>query len=180
MRKSLFFQITFSGILFFLISCNSFQVIPEPNLEQVTVKSETVCTEVPWYSPFCTKGKSRSLMIKGVYNNLTGDKKYYLDYYLDILDTDLPVGLSLNLDGTYYNLKKMSTDYTDILSIESELNPEVISKINAVKNDILISYSNRKNTLNFALSAGDTKKFLTQLNEVTKRIAAQEKLKIVK
>lgn len=114
MRKVLFSQIFFLSFLFFVINCNSLQVIPEPNLEQVTVKSETICTEFTWYWPFCTRGKAKSLMIKGVYNNLTGDKKYYLDYHLDMLDTDLPVGLSINIDGTYYNLKKVSTDYTDI------------------------------------------------------------------
>lgn len=177
--RRFFSQFVFSSILFFLLSCNSLQVIPEPNLEQVTVKSETICTEFTWYLPFCTRGKAKSLMLKGVYNNLTGDKKYYLDYHLDMLDTDLPVGLSLNLDGTYYNLKKVSTDYTDIVKLESEINQEVISKINSAKNNFSFSYSNRKDTYNFALSSGETKEFVKQLNEVVKRINAQEKLKIV-
>ena len=118
-------------------------------------------------------------MIKGVYNNLTGDKKYYLDYHLDMLDTDLPVGLSLNIDGTYYNLKKVSTDYTDIVKLESEISSEVISKVNSAKNNFMLSYSNRTDTHNFTLRSGDTKEFAKQLNEVIKRVVAQEKLKIV-
>ena len=179
MRKVLFSQIFFLSFLFFVINCNSLQVIPEPNLEQVTVKSETICTEFTWYWPFCTRGKAKSLMIKGVYNNLTGDKKYYLDYHLDMLDSDLPVGLSINIDGTYYNLKKVSTDYTDIVKLESEISSEVISKVNSAKNNFMLSYSNRKDTHNFTLSSGDTKEFAKQLNEVIKRIVAQEKLKIV-
>lgn len=180
MSKNLFFQILFCSTLFFLLNCNSLQVIPEPNLDQVTVKSETICTEFTWYWPFCTKGRAKSLMLKGIYNNSTGDKKYFLDYHLDMLDTDLPVGLSLNLDGTYYNLKKVSTDYTDILKLESELTPEVISKINSAKSSFAFSYSNRKDTLNFTLSPGETRDFRTQLNEVVKKITAQEKLRIVK
>jgi len=180
MSKNLFLQILFCASLFFLHNCNSLQVIPEPNLDQVTVKSETICTEFTWYWPFCTKGKAKSMMIKGVYNNSTGDKKYFLDYHLDMLDTDLPVGLSLNLDGTYYNLKKVSTDYTDILKLESELTPEVISKMNSAKSSYTFSYSNRKDTLNFALSSGDTRDLKNQLNEVIKKITAQEKLRIVK
>lgn len=178
MRKILFPLLILSN-LFFFVYCNSFQVIPEPNLEQVTVKSETICTEFTWYWPFCTRGKAKSLMIKGVYNNNTGDRKFYLDYHLDMLDTDLPVGLSLNLDGTYYNLKKVSTDYTDIVKLESEISPEVINKINSSKNNFAFSYSNRKDTLNFALSSGETKEFVKQLNDVVKRINAQDKLKIV-
>ena len=43
----------------------------------------------------------------------------------------------------------------------------------------MLSYSNRKDTHNFTLSSGDTKEFAKQLNEVIKRIVAQEKLKIV-
>lgn len=179
MRKILFSQVVFLSVLISLVSCNSFQVIPEPNLEQVTVKSETICTEFTWYLPFCTRGKPKSLMIKGIYNNITGEKKYYLNYHLDMLDTDLPVGLSMNLDGIYYNLKKVSTDYTEIVKLESEMNAEVISKINSSKNNFTFSYSNRKDTLNFALSSGETKEFVKQLNDVVKRINAQEKLKIV-
>ncbi len=175
----LFSQYIFFSIMLFLVHCNSFQVIPEPNLEQVTVKSETICTEFTWYWPFCTRGKAKSLMIKGIYNNITGEKKYYLDYHLSMLDTDLPVGLSINLDGIYYNLKKVSTDYTEIVKLESEINAEVISKINSSKNNFAFSYSNRKDTLNFALSSGETKEFVKQLNDVVKRINAQEKLKIV-
>lgn len=178
MRNSFLFILI--GVLFFLNGCAGIQVVPEPNLEQVTVYSETICSETPWYSPFCTKGKSRSFMIKGIYNNSNGDKKYYLDYYLDLLDTDLPVGLSLYLNGTYYNLKKMSTDYSDILNIESELSSEVISKLNSVKSEIQISYSNRRNTTNFYLSSSDSKKLISQINEVIKKISDQEKLKIVK
>lgn len=180
MSKNLFFQIFICGTIFFSFNCNSFQVIPEPNLDQVTVKSETVCTEFTWYWPFCTKGKAKSLMVKGIYNNSTGDKKYFLDYHLDMLDTDLPVGLSLNIDGTYYNLKKVSTDYTDILKLESELTQEVISKINSARSNLGFSYSNRKDTMNFNLSAGESRDLRNQLNEVVKKINAQEKLKIIK
>ncbi len=180
MSKNLFSPILFFGATILLLSCNSLQVIPEPNLDQVTVKSETICTEFTWYWPFCTKGKAKSLMIKGIYNNSTGDKKFLLDYHLDMLDTDLPVGLSLYLDGTYYNLKKVSTDYTDIVKLESELSAEVITKIKETKKNFILSYSNRKDTYNFALSEGETNAFTNQLNEVIKKITTQEKMKIVK
>ncbi|MBK8399331.1 MAG: hypothetical protein IPL26_29330 [Leptospiraceae bacterium] len=180
MNKNLFFQILILGVLSFLLNCNSLQVIPEPNLDQVTVKSETICTEFTWYSPFCTMGKAKSLMIKGIYYNSTGDKKYALVYHLDMLDTDLPVGLSIYLDGTYYNLKKVSTDYTDIVKLESELSPEVITKIIESKKNLFLSYSNRKDTLNFGLSDRESRALSSQLNEVVKKINEQEKMKIVK
>lgn len=165
--------------VFVLFQCTSIQVIPEPNLNQVTVKSEPICTAFTWYWPFCTNGKAKSFLIKGIYNNLNAEKKFFLDYHLDMLDTDLPVGISVNIDGVYYNLKKVSTDYSEILKIESELNSDVISKMNSAKNNLSFSYSNRKDTFNFALSSGETKEFIKQLGEVVKRTNAQEKLKIV-
>ncbi|HMV42538.1 MAG TPA: hypothetical protein PK079_21440 [Leptospiraceae bacterium] len=177
MKKGFIFVYIFFTLILF--QCSSVQVIPEPNLDQVTVKSEPVCTVFTWYWPFCTQGRAKSFLIKGIYNNSTGEKKYFLDYHLDMLDTDLPVGISVYLDGVYYNLKKVSTDYSDILKIESEINLDLISKMNSAKNNFSFSYSNRKETHNFTLSSGDTKDFLKQLNDVVKRINAQEKLKIV-
>lgn len=167
-------------LLFILTQCTSKQIIPEPSLEQVTFKSSTVCPVVSWWWPFCSDGKANSLQIRAIYNNQTGDKKYILDYYLDSFDTDLPVGVSLGIDGTYYNLKKIATDYAEILKLSSELSPEVMTKLNSSSSKILMSYSNRKNTLNFTLSESSSNSLRNNLKDVTKSVNAQDKLRIVK
>lgn len=165
-------------ILLLIIKCSSFEVIPEPNLTQTTVKSQSVCLTWNWH-PFCVDTKPNSLIIKGILNNNTGEKKYYLEYYTDSFDTDLPVGVSLKIDGVYYNLRKAITEYTDTLKITSELNDEVISKLLNTKNNLSLSYSNRRNTFNFELSSGKSAKLVENMREVQKKLLSLEKLKIV-
>lgn len=165
-------------IPFVLLSCSSFEVIPEPNLTQITVKSKTVCLTWNWH-PFCVDTKPNSLMIKGILNNNTGEKKYYLEYYTDSFDTDLPVGVSLKVDGVYYNLRKVFTDYTETLKVTSELNDEVINKLLNTKNNLHLSYSNRRYTFNFELSSSKSSSLIENMREVQKKVLSLEKLKIV-
>ncbi|MCX7998956.1 MAG: hypothetical protein N3A69_08405 [Leptospiraceae bacterium] len=165
-------------LLISFIRCSSFEVIPEPNLTQITVKSKTVCLTWNWH-PFCVDTKPNSLMIKGVLNNNTGEKKYYLEYYTDTFDTDLPVGVSLKIDGVYYNLRKVFTEYTETLKVTSELTEDVVNKLINTKNNISLSYSNRRSTLNFDLSSGKTSSLIDNMKDVQKKVLSLEKLKIV-
>lgn len=165
-------------VLFLLIRCSSLEVIPEPNLTQITVKSQTVCLTWNWH-PFCVDTKPNSLMIKGVLNNNTGERKYYLEYYTDTFDTDLPVGVSLKIDGVYYNLRKVFTEYTETLKVTSELNEEVVKKLLNTKNNLSLSYSNRRNTLNFELSSRKSTSLIENLRDVQKQLLSLERLKIV-
>jgi hypothetical protein len=171
-----FLNVTF---LVLVLGCSSLEVIPEPNLNQITVKSEPLCLSWNWH-PFCVVSKPNSIQLIGVFNNSTLEKKYFLDYYLDSFDTDLPVGVSLKVDGVYYNLRKSATDYVDTLKISSELSEEVVTKLKATKNSISLSYSSRKNTLNFDFSSRQTDKFIQDLTELTNKTTNLQKLKIVK
>jgi hypothetical protein len=119
-------------------------------------------------------------MVRSTLNNTSGDYKYFLDYYLDSFDSDIPIGVSLKIDGIYYNLKKTQTDYTDTLKISSELTEEVATKIISTKKTILLSYSNRKVTLNFDLSSSDTETLQSYVKEVTQKTTSLQKMKIVK
>lgn len=179
-RFRTFFYLLATGISFsFLIQCHSMEVIPEPNLNQYTVKSPPVCLKWNWH-PFCLESKPNSLMVRSTLNNTSGDYKYFLDYYLDSFDSDIPIGVSLKIDGIYYNLKKTQTDYTDTLKISSELTEEVATKIISTKKTILLSYSNRKVTLNFDLSSSDTETLQSYVKEVTQKTTSLQKMKIVK
>jgi hypothetical protein len=177
--QRILFLSLFTAFLLGQIHCSSFDVIPEPTLNQTTVKSSTVCLTWNWH-PFCMEGKPNSLVVRGILNNGSSEKKFYLEYYLDSFDTDLPVGVSLKVDGVYYNLRKAATDYADTLKITSEVSEDALSKLKATKNPISLSYSNRKNTLNFDLSSGDSQKLIDNLNDVVTKLNSLQKLKIVK
>ena len=168
-------------LLFLIVSaCSSTKLIPEPSLDQVSFKSETICTEFVWYSPFCFDNKSRSIQLKLVVNNTSLEKKFYLDYVIDSADTDLPVGISIQIDGTYYNLRKMGTDYIDILKLSSELTPEVLNKIVSSKTDFIISYSSRKETFNYTLSSSNSTKLRNESKELLDKSKSFSKLNIIK
>ncbi|MCB1177889.1 MAG: hypothetical protein KDK36_09950 [Leptospiraceae bacterium] len=165
-------------LLFFLANCHSLEVIPEPNLTQFTIKSKPICLKWNWH-PFCLETKPNSLTIRGILENSNLEHKIYLDYYLDSYDSDIPVGVSLLIDGTYYNLRKAGTEYTDTLKIRSEISEDIVKKIQKTKKTISMSYSNRKETLNFEFSSGETDDFKNYLKEVTDKIKSLKKMKIV-
>ncbi len=178
LRTFFYLFVTTLSISFFT-QCHSMEVIPEPNLSQYTVKSAPVCLKWNWH-PFCLESKPNSLIVRSTLNNTTGDYRYFLDYYLDSFDSDIPIGISLKIDGTYYNLKKTQTDYTDTLKITSELTEEVVAKLIATKKTVLLSYSNRKVTLNFDLSSSDTETLQSYVKEVTEKTTSLQKMKIVR
>lgn len=171
----------FLFLLFLAVTrCSSTKLVPEPSLDQVSFKSETICTEFVWYSPFCFEHKSRSIQLKLIVNNTSLEKRFLLDYIIDSADTDLPVGISIQIDGTYYNLKKMGTDYVDILKLSSELTPDILNKIISSRSDFIISYSSRKETFNYSLSSSNSSKLRNESKEILDKSKSFSKLNIVK
>ena len=162
--------------ILFSFSCSSLYVIREPVLERTTVQSGPVCFSL---FSFCHEGSSNSVIIKGVVENNSGIKNYYLIYNLKNFETEFPVGVSLNLDGLYYNLKKTSTDYSEYVSVSSELSSDFLDKILSSKK-ISLSYSNRTDTINIDFSGREHRNFLKNIQKVKESLFSAEKLNIVK
>lgn len=172
-------RILFLIFLFFQVNCNSYQVILEPNLDSISVKSDTFCPTWNWH-PFCLEAKPNSIVFSGSMNNSTGEKRYFLEYYLDSFDTDIPIGLSVRLEGIYYNLKKVSTDYSEALKLRSEISEDVAKLFLSSSQSIVISYSNRKRTINFELSEKDSKTIRGNFQSVRDALSSQQRMKIAK
>jgi hypothetical protein len=164
---------------FLVMSCSSLQVIPEPTLDLVSVKSSSFCPTWNWH-PFCVETKPNSIFFTGTLNNSTSEKRYYLDYFQDSFDTDIPIGISLKIDGTYYVLKKISTEYSYSMKLRSEISEEMIKILSNTNQPISLSYSNRKSSLNFDLTMSETEKVKNNLREVVEKINSMQKLKIIR
>jgi hypothetical protein len=169
----------FLVLTLFLVNCSSLQVVPEPTLDLISVKSKSYCPTWNWH-PFCVETKPNSFYFRGVYQNSIGEKRYYIDYYIDSFDTDLPVGISLKVDGTYYILKKTLTDYSEALKLRSELPDDLIKLIGSTKENISLSYSNRKSTINFDFSNSETETIKNNLKTTIETVNNIQKLKIIK
>ena len=123
---------------FLIMSCSSLQVIPEPTLDLVSVKSSSFCPTWNWH-PFCVETKPNSIFFTGTLNNSTSEKRYFLEYFQDSFDTDIPIGVSLKIDGTYYVLKKVSTEYSNFDFTMSETEKiknnlkDMVDKINSIQ-----------------------------------------------
>ncbi len=167
--------ILFFAFVFFY-SCASLQIIKEPLLERTTVKSEPQCFSL---FTFCRVGAPNSVLIKGFVENSSGNKSYFLEYYLSSFESDLPIGVSLKIDENYYNLKKASTEYSDYVMVESVLSPEILDKVLQSKN-LSLSYSNRKDTLNIEFSNRARKKFQINIQKIKEALFSAEKLNIIK
>ncbi|MBE7410960.1 MAG: hypothetical protein L6Q54_04595 [Leptospiraceae bacterium] len=166
---------TFPVFLIFL-NCSSLKVIKEPVLERTTVISEPICFS---FFTICRESAFNSLVIKAVVSNESGERKYSLEYYLKRFEVEFPLGVSLGIDGEYYNLKRVSTEYSDYIKIGSELSLEVIEKILNSKK-IILSYSNRVETMNIDFSNSDREKFIQNIKKVQENIQKTEKLTIIK
>lgn len=143
------------------------------------MKSEPVCPTWNWH-PFCLNSKPNSVNLYGVLNNTSGEKKYFLDYYLDSFDTDIPVGISLKLNNAYYVLRKTHTDYTDAIKIRSELGEDLVKAISENQSDLVLSYSSRVDTINLEFSKRQSENFRSSMLDVVKQIESLEKMKIIK
>jgi hypothetical protein len=165
--------------MIFIIDCRTIEVIPEPTLGQISVESPNVCLKWNWH-PFCVESKPNSINIVGIISNSTLEKKYYLDYYIDSFDADIPVGISLRVGPVYYQLKKIHTDYTDILKIRSELPLDFVDLLIKSNDSMMLSYSNRKDTMNIDFSDRHAESFRNSIKEVVSKVNSLEKMNIVK
>ncbi|WP_246028081.1 hypothetical protein [Leptospira fletcheri] len=156
------------------LSCSARpESLAEPVIEQTTLRSSPVCI----FSWFCSPGRSGALNFKGVLNNRTGEKPLFLEYYVSSFEESFPIGVSLKLDQTWHNLRKVTTDYGETLRLVSILPPEVADKIMAAK-EIEFSFSSREHTVTKSLGSGDSENLKQQLKELKTRLDAQAKLSI--
>ncbi|RHX94003.1 hypothetical protein DLM76_13595 [Leptospira yasudae] len=159
------------------IACSSESIrqTPEPALEQVLFHSDPLC---PGFHVFCSQGDTKSLTFRGVYKNPNGEKTVYLDYFLSSFEVSFPIGVSLKLDGTWFNLRKVGTDYSDSMRISSLVPADVSEKILAAK-EITFSFSSREKTTNQLLSKGEIARLQSLLKSLREKLDAQAKLNIL-
>ncbi|WP_051133768.1 hypothetical protein [Leptospira fainei] len=148
-------------------------IVAEPVIEQTVLRSGPICIS----SWFCSSGRSGSLNFKGILNNRTGEKPLFLEYYVSSFEESFPLGVSIKLDQTWHNLRKVSTEYGETLRLVSLLPIEVADKIQSAK-EIEFSFSSRENTTTRSLSAGDAEAFKNFLKETRAKLDAQAKLTI--
>ncbi|MBM9547119.1 hypothetical protein JWG40_08840 [Leptospira sp. 201903074] len=172
------FSFIFLTFLVF-VSCGgtkAYVVTPEPTLEQQTAISKDLCLQrYVWVFP----GKRPCVYFKAERDNSTGLVQYFLLYEIGTFDVDLPIGVSLKLGDTWYNLKRTNTDYSDTIVISSAISSEIIPKVGESQN-IGISYTNRKETFNFQLSSSQTASFQSNLSKLIRTIESEPKLNINK
>lgn len=176
--KILFFIFHFCFSLFAGIGCSSGDSIrrtPEPALEQVLFNSDSFC---PGFHLFCFDGDTRSLSFRGVFKNSTSEKSIFLDYYLSSFEVSFPIGVSLKLDGDWFNLRKVGTDYSDSVRISSFVPTEVADKIIHAK-EIAFSFSSREKTINRFFSPVETAKFQFLLKSLREKLDTQSNLNIL-
>lgn len=157
-------------------SCGSSRtlvIVPEPVVDQVSVKSPEICLDsILWIFD-----RNPCLEIKGVRDNTTLQKRLMLVYKLSSFDVEFPMGLSLSIDGEFYNLTKISTEYGDTLEMVSDL-PISLTQSIAKAKSITVSYTNRKHTINTDLSSREISKFNDYLKEIQDLLKKEPKLKI--
>ncbi len=175
--KIQFLSLLFSFGLFAGIGCSKdlIRYTPEPALEQVVFHSESLCYGFHF---FCSEGDAKSLNFKGIFKNLSFEKTIFLSKYLSSFEVSFPIGVSLRLDGTWFNLRKVGTEYSDSVKISSSISAEASDKILQAK-EIIFSFSSSEKTTNQLLSHSETAKFQLLLKTLKERLNAQTKLNIL-
>lgn len=84
----------------------------------------------------------------------------------------------MRLDGTWFNLRKVGTEYSDSVKISSFISVEASDKILQAK-EIIFSFSSREKTTNQLLSHSETAKFQLLLKTLKEQLNAQTKLNIL-
>ncbi|TGK91873.1 hypothetical protein EHQ30_16950 [Leptospira brenneri] len=161
-----------------LVSCSgtkAYVVTPEPTLEQQTAISKEICLR-----KFLLVFERRPCVyFKAERDNGTGLVQYFLLYEIGTFDVDIPIGVSLKLGDTWHNLKRTNTDYSDTIIISSAISSDIIPKIGESQS-IAISYTNRKETINYNLNSGQTANFQSNLSKLIRTIESEPKLNINK
>ncbi|TGN18414.1 hypothetical protein [Leptospira idonii] len=173
-----FYSVGFGLFLVFsLLHCssNAYSIKPEPTLEQVTSQSEEICIGTRFYF---FSGRP-CISVKGEKDNNSGQVQYYFRYEIGTFDVDLPLGVSLKVGDTWYNLKKSSTDYSNTIVVSSHLPPEVTAAIGSGKS-FVVSYTNRSGTENFPLNGTQVSRLQDNLLKLQKQLESEQKMKIQK
>ncbi|MCG6152818.1 hypothetical protein [Leptospira bandrabouensis] len=161
-----------------IVSCGgtkAYVVTPEPTLEQQSAISKEVCLK----KFLLVFAKRPCVYFKAERDNNSGIVQYFLLYEIGTFDVDLPIGVSLKLGETWYNLKRTNTDYSDTIVITSAISSELIPKVGESQN-IGISYTNRKETTNYTLNSGQTASFQSNLSKLIRTMESEPKLNINK
>lgn len=171
----------FLGIsLIVLVSCQSFEVIPEPVLHRTMVISEATCLNFKWWNPlswFCYAEKPMSLSIRASVDNENQQIAYFLDYFVDDFELDLPIGVSIKLDNTYYNLKKSSIDYVETIKITNKISADILQLATRAKS-ITFNYTNRNRSYDIELSKGTRDELAIAIKELIKQAKSIQKMTI--
>ncbi len=175
MARLLYFCI--ASLLFFQ-ACSSGQnplLQPEPVLDQISADSEELCLK--W--KILGTGGYPCIKFRGTKENATGKVSYSLRYEVGTFDVELPVGMSLKLGDTWYNLTKLDTEYSSTIVYSSRL-PLDILPIFKSASTMAISYTTRKKTENIVLSSGQKEALQSNLSKLIQALEAEAKLKIEK
>jgi hypothetical protein len=163
---------------FLTINCGKSQtlvIVPEPVVDQVSVVSPEICLDsFLWIFP-----SNPCFWIRAEKDNTTSKTRTSLVYNLSSFDVEFPLGLSLEIDGTYHNLLKMGTEYGSQLQLLSDL-PEPTATAISKSKKVSLSYTNRKETRNYELSSGELSDLQSYLAKINSLIKAEPKLKIQK
>ncbi len=166
------------GMSYLFLSCSSsmaYKIQHEPTIEQVTVESEEICLKQTLYF----FSRKPCVNFKGEKDNTSGVVQYYFRYEIGTFDVDLPLGTSLKLGDTWYNLKKSGTSYSETIIINSILGPEVLTAItNAQKMEV--SYTNRSHTENFTLSESQSVSLKEGFVKIQRLLESEKKMNILK
>lgn len=150
-------------------------LVREPVLEQVTFISDEICLD----SYFWIIPANPCLVVKGIKENSTGKLEYQIIYRLSTWDVEFPIGLSLGLDNEYFNLYKVGTEYGSTLELISSLPSNLLPRIQSA-GEIIVSYTNRRETRNSILSTRQRKKFIQYILEMQNNLRDEPKMKIKK
>ncbi|MCZ8239624.1 MAG: hypothetical protein O9346_06500 [Leptospiraceae bacterium] len=175
--NSKFLQILALGF-FLSINCGKSQtlvIVPEPLVDQVSAISPEICLDsFLWIFP-----SNPCFWLKAEKDNTNAKTRTSLVYNLSSFDVEFPLGLSLEIDGTYFNLLKLGTEYGSQLQLVSDL-PEPVALAISKANKVSLSYTNRKETRNYNLSSGEVSDLKNYLAKLSSLIKAEPKLKIQK
>jgi hypothetical protein len=161
-----------------LTNCSSskaYTILQEPTLDQIAAQSEEICLKQWLY----LISRKPCILIQGEKDNTAGSVQYYLRYEIGTFDVDLPIGISLKLGGTWYNLKKSATNYSETITINSQLTPEVLTAL-ASAQTIEISYTNRSRTENIVFSDSQASSLKEAFVKVQRLLESEKKMIILK
>jgi len=155
-------------------SSSKITITPEPVLDQIIAETEEVCLKFKLWG-----GGYPCIRLRGEKDNSTGKTQYSFRYEVGTFDVDLPLGVSLKLGDTWFNLTKLGTDYSSTIVYSSRLAPEVLP-IFKKASGMSVSYTTRKKTENIEFSTKERELLQSQLEKLVQTLESEPKIKIEK